>query len=145
MEPGPRTRANRPLPPILGGAGDPGTIAGRGVFAGPEKLDEGVFRSTVAAQIVTETAVEVLKARGEPNNKTYDLTLKLVDLPGLPAPTVKTNAVVVKTTPKMDDDLDEELLLQAAPVSAMTATVAAIPNVDSFRSMPAGSNLWSAR
>ncbi|MGD0121963.1 MAG: hypothetical protein ABSC46_05340 [Candidatus Limnocylindrales bacterium] len=66
MEPGPRTRANRPLPPLVGGAGDPGTIVGRGVFGGPEKLDEGVFRSMVAAQIVTETAVEVLKARGEP-------------------------------------------------------------------------------
>jgi hypothetical protein len=66
LAPGPRTRANRPLPPVVGGAGDPGTIVGRGVFAGPEKLDEGVFRSVVAAQIVTETAVEVLKARGEP-------------------------------------------------------------------------------
>ena len=66
MEPGPRTRANRALPPLAGGAGDPGTIVGRGVFGGPEKLDEGAFRSMVAAQIVTETAVEVLKARGEP-------------------------------------------------------------------------------
>jgi hypothetical protein len=36
-------------------------------------------------------------------------------------------------------------LLQAAPVNAMTATVAAIPKVDSFRSMPAGSILWSER
>ncbi len=66
MAPGPRTRANRPLPPVVGGAGDPGTIVGRGVFAGPEKLDEGPFRSAVAAQCVTETAVDLLKARGEP-------------------------------------------------------------------------------
>ena len=66
MEPGPRTRANRPLPPVVGGAGDPGTIIGSGVFARPEKLDEGPFRSAVAAQNVTETAVEALKARGEP-------------------------------------------------------------------------------
>ncbi len=66
MAPGPRTRANRPLPPVAGGAGDPGTIVGRGVFARPERLDEGVFRSGVAAQTVTDTAVEVLKARGEP-------------------------------------------------------------------------------
>jgi len=53
--------------------------------------------------------------------------------------------VVAELEDDEDDDLDDELLLQAAPVSAMTATVAAIPNVDSFRSMPAGSNLWSAR
>ena len=66
MEPGPRTRANRPLPPVVGGAGDPGTIVGRGVFGRPEKLDEGPFRSSVAAQTVTDTAVELLKARGEP-------------------------------------------------------------------------------
>ncbi|HMJ89724.1 MAG TPA: carboxy terminal-processing peptidase, partial [Candidatus Acidoferrum sp.] len=32
-----------------------------------------------------------LRARPEPNYKTYDITLKNVDLPGLPAPTVKTN------------------------------------------------------
>ncbi len=66
MAPGPRTRANRPLPPVVGGAGDPSTIVGPGVFARPEKLDEGPFRSAVAAQCVTETAVELLKARGEP-------------------------------------------------------------------------------
>jgi hypothetical protein len=66
MVPGPRTRANRPLPPVAGGAGDPGTIPGRGVFAPPEKLDDGPFRAGVAAQTVTETAVMLLKARGEP-------------------------------------------------------------------------------
>ena len=66
MSPGPRTRANRPLPPLAGGAGDPGTIRSRGVFAGPERLDEGPFRAGVAAQTVTDTAVELLKARGEP-------------------------------------------------------------------------------
>jgi hypothetical protein len=66
LAPGPRTRANRPLPPVLGGAGDPGTIQGRGVFAAPEKLDAGPFRPVVAAQIVADTAVDLLKARGEP-------------------------------------------------------------------------------
>ena len=66
MVPGPRTRANRPLPPVAGGAGDPGTILGQGVFAPPEKLDEGPFRAGAAAQTVTDTAVELLKARGEP-------------------------------------------------------------------------------
>jgi hypothetical protein len=66
MTPGPRTRANRPLPPVAGGAGDPGTIRGRGIFAPPEKLDDGPFRAGVAAQTVTETTVTLLKARGEP-------------------------------------------------------------------------------
>ena len=66
MAPGPRTRANRPLPPVAGGAGDPGTIRGRGIFAPPEKLDDGPFRASVATQTVTETAVTLLKARGEP-------------------------------------------------------------------------------
>ena len=68
MAPGPRTRANRPLPPITGGAGDPGTIPGLGVFSGPQKLDEGPFRESAASQVVTETTVELLKARGEPGS-----------------------------------------------------------------------------
>jgi hypothetical protein len=66
MAPGPRTRANRPLPPVEGGAGDPGTIRGSGVFGAPQKLDDGPFRASAAASTVTETAVELLKARGEP-------------------------------------------------------------------------------
>ena len=66
MSPGPRTRANRPLPPVEGGAGDPGTIAGQGVFAAPEKLGEGPFRAPAAALAVNDTAIELLKARGEP-------------------------------------------------------------------------------
>jgi hypothetical protein len=66
MPPGPRTRANRPLPPVVGGAGDPRTVSGRGLFARPERLDEGPFRANVAADAVTETAVDLLKARGEP-------------------------------------------------------------------------------
>ena len=66
LAPGPRTRANRPLPPVEGGAGDPGTIAGRGVFAAPEKLDEGPFRASAATLAVSDAAIELLKARGEP-------------------------------------------------------------------------------
>ncbi len=66
MDPGPRTRANRPLPPVEGGVGHPGTIVGRGVFGAPEKLDDGPFRPGLAAQVVTETTVELLKSRGEP-------------------------------------------------------------------------------
>ena len=66
IAPGPRTRANRPLPPVQGGAGDPGTVRPSGVFTPPEKLDEGPFRASVAEQNISETAVELLKARGEP-------------------------------------------------------------------------------
>ena len=66
VAPGPRTRANRPLPPVSGGAGDPGTVLRRGMFAPPEPLDEGPFRPSVALQCVTDTAVDLLKARGEP-------------------------------------------------------------------------------
>ena len=64
--PGPRTRANRPLPPVEGGAGDPGSIAGQGVFMAPEKLAEGPFRAPAASQAVGDTALQLLKARGEP-------------------------------------------------------------------------------
>jgi hypothetical protein len=64
--PGPRTRANLPLPPVEGGAGHPGTIAGRGVFGAPESLEGGPFRASAAASDVRDTAVEALKARGEP-------------------------------------------------------------------------------
>ncbi len=66
LGPGARTRANRPLPPLTGGAGDPGTVQGRGIFAPPERLEEGPFRASVASQTVTDAAVELLKARGEP-------------------------------------------------------------------------------
>jgi hypothetical protein len=66
LAPGPRTRANRPLPPVEGGAGDPGTIAGQGVLAAPEKLNEGPFRAPAAAMAVNDTATALLKARGEP-------------------------------------------------------------------------------
>ena len=66
LAPGPRTRANRSLPPVEGGAGDPGTIPGHGVFGAPEKLTEGPFKPHLAAQAITDTAIELLKARGEP-------------------------------------------------------------------------------
>ncbi len=39
-----------------------------------------------------------LRARPEPNYKTYDITLKNVDVPGLPAPTTKTNLAKMDTT-----------------------------------------------
>jgi hypothetical protein len=66
LPPGPRTRANVALPPVPGGAGDPDLVPGPGLFAAPERLDQRPFSALEAARKVSETAVEMLKARGEP-------------------------------------------------------------------------------
>jgi hypothetical protein len=66
MPPAPRTRANVPLPPVEGGAGDPDSAPGRGLFAPSERYDARPFSSADAGRVVTETAVDVLRARGEP-------------------------------------------------------------------------------
>lgn len=63
---GPRTRANVGLPPVPGGAGDPDLVPGRGLFAPPERFDRRPFSAADVARTVTETAVAVLQARGEP-------------------------------------------------------------------------------
>jgi hypothetical protein len=65
-----------------------------------------------------------LKARGEPNYKTYDLTLKLVDKPGLPPPTVRTNTVAAKEIKvrALDDEegLDDAEKDDGAPAPDVT-------------------------
>jgi hypothetical protein len=66
LPPGPRTRANVPLPTVPGGAGDPELLPSRGLFAPPERFEERPFSVPDASRTVTEAAVEVLKARGEP-------------------------------------------------------------------------------
>ena len=66
LPPGPRTRANVALPPVPGGAGDPDLVPGPGLFAAPERFDQRPFSALEAARLVSETAVEMLKARGEP-------------------------------------------------------------------------------
>jgi hypothetical protein len=66
VPPGPRTRANVGLPATPGGAGDPDMVPGRGLFAPPERFDSRPFDPAEAARIVSETAVETLRARGEP-------------------------------------------------------------------------------
>jgi hypothetical protein len=66
LPPGPRTRANVALPPVPGGAGDPDLVPGPGLFAAPERFDQRPFSTLEAARKVSETAVEMLKARGEP-------------------------------------------------------------------------------
>lgn len=63
---GPRTRANVTLPPVPGGAGDPETAPGRGLFAPPERFDRVRSSEGDVARTVTETTVEILQARGEP-------------------------------------------------------------------------------
>jgi len=68
LRPGARTRANVALNPLPGGAGDPEFRPGRGVFAPPERVGRGPFSAAEAARTITETAVEILKARGEPAN-----------------------------------------------------------------------------
>jgi hypothetical protein len=66
LPPGPRTRANVSLAPMPGGAGDPDIVPGPGLFAPPERFDDRPFSALEAARRVTETAVEMLRARGEP-------------------------------------------------------------------------------
>ncbi len=66
MPPGPRTRGNVGLDPMPGGAGDPDVIPGRGLFAPPERFDQRPFSAADTARTVTETTVEILRARGEP-------------------------------------------------------------------------------
>ncbi|MGH2513869.1 MAG: hypothetical protein ACRDGQ_14460, partial [Candidatus Limnocylindrales bacterium] len=63
---GPRTRSNVSLPAVAGAAGDPDLVPGRGLFAPPERFDRGRLSETDVARTVTETAVAILQARGEP-------------------------------------------------------------------------------
>ncbi|HEY7827319.1 MAG TPA: hypothetical protein VIB99_03735, partial [Candidatus Limnocylindrales bacterium] len=63
---GPRTRGNISLPAVPGGPGDPDMVPGRGLFAPPERFDRGRFSEADVARTVTETAVAILQARGEP-------------------------------------------------------------------------------
>jgi hypothetical protein len=64
--PAPRTRSNVSLPPIPGGSGDPDLVPGPGLFSAPERFDQRPFSTAEAARTVTDTAVETLRARGEP-------------------------------------------------------------------------------
>jgi len=66
LPPGPRTRANVGLTPVPGGSGDPDMVPGPGLFAPPERFDLRPFSAVEAARVVTESAVETLRARGEP-------------------------------------------------------------------------------
>ena len=66
VPPGARTRANVALPYTPGGSGDPDIVPGKGLFAPPERFDQRPFSPADAAKVVSEAAIETLRARGEP-------------------------------------------------------------------------------
>lgn len=66
LPPGPRTRSNVMLESAAGDRGDPDLVPGPGLFAPPERIDARPFSAIEAARSITDTAVEVLRARGEP-------------------------------------------------------------------------------
>jgi hypothetical protein len=66
LPPPARSRGNLTLEPTPGGRGDPELIPGPGLFAPPERIDARPFSPLEAARSISETAVEVLQARGEP-------------------------------------------------------------------------------
>jgi hypothetical protein len=70
LGPPPRTRANQALPTAPGGVGDPGVVTTRGLFGGPAPLD-GRFSVSELRRVVTEMAVSVLRARGEPADERH--------------------------------------------------------------------------
>ena len=66
LPPPARSRGNLTLEPTPGGRGDPELIPGPGLFAPPERIDARPFSALEAARSISDTAVEVLQARGEP-------------------------------------------------------------------------------
>ncbi len=66
LPPGARTRANVGLDPVPGGAGDPDVVPSGRLFAPPERVDDRPFSAADAARVVLDTAIETLRARGEP-------------------------------------------------------------------------------
>jgi hypothetical protein len=74
-----RTRANRPLATTPGGAGDPTIITARGMFGGPAPI-AGRFSVSELNRVVTEAAVAILQARGEPADQQHLIGELLVAL-----------------------------------------------------------------
>ena len=66
LPPGPRTRANVALEPVVGGAGDPDVVPGTGLFGAPERFDRRPLSAADVRNTVVDVIVESLKARGEP-------------------------------------------------------------------------------
>lgn len=65
-----RTRANGPLAPAAGGAGDPGVVMTGGIFGGPVPID-GRFSVSELNRAVADAAVATLRARGEPADERH--------------------------------------------------------------------------
>jgi hypothetical protein len=64
---GTRSRATRTLPPLPGAPHEPEAArAARAARTEPERIERGPFSTSEAARTITETAVSVLQARGEP-------------------------------------------------------------------------------
>ena len=82
------------------------------------------FKEKKENEARAEARKKDLKGRGEPEYTTYDITLKLADQPGLPAPTVRTNTVAAKEgRPKphpAEDLVDEEEKDDGVPAPDMT-------------------------
>jgi hypothetical protein len=66
LPPGPRTRSNVKLEVGPGNRGDPDLVPGPGLFAPPERIEARPYSAREAAATVLETAIDVLKGRGEP-------------------------------------------------------------------------------
>ncbi len=64
--PAPRTRSGVSLPSLPADVGDTEMVPGPGLFAPPERIDARPFSAPEAARSVSETAVQILRARGEP-------------------------------------------------------------------------------
>lgn len=66
LPPPARNRGNQALELTRGGRGDPEIVPGPGLFAAPERIEARPFSAREAATTVLDTAIEVLRARGEP-------------------------------------------------------------------------------
>ena len=113
----PRTRANVALPAVAGGAGDPELAHARRLFAPPERFDQVRASAAEVAATVTDTAVEILQARGEPAR--YERLLGEI-LVGLDRAGQLRHLAAAADVPA-DEQVDEPVDEAAAPVSSSTA------------------------
>ncbi len=118
IPPGPRTRANRVLPAVPGGSGDPDLVPGRGLFAPPERFDARPFSVTELQRAVTETLVEILKARGEPapTERLFGEILIGLDRAGL------LRRYALSASPVGDPDAETDVARRDAPAPSTPST-----------------------
>jgi hypothetical protein len=62
----PRTRANIPLDPLPGGAGDPDVVPDDRLFAPPTRIVRAPFSAPDATRTVGEAVIDLIGSRGEP-------------------------------------------------------------------------------